>query len=108
LIQEAWLQASFSFLSLKALSMTLSKDDYKTAIVRIVEQLYSETNKPITGAVLAERLRTSLQASYTDVGYVKLSEPIHALVESQQLTRNRRVNPVRFRGLQLACEPALS
>ncbi|XZE17508.1 hypothetical protein SH449x_002782 [Pirellulaceae bacterium SH449] len=71
--------------------MTLSKDDYKSAIVRIVEQLYSETNKPITGAVLAERLRTSLQASYTDVGYVKLSEPIHELVESQQLKRNRRV-----------------
>lgn len=71
--------------------MTLSKDDYKSAIVRIVEQLYTETNKPITGAVLAERLRTSLQASYTDVGYVKLSEPIHELVESQQLTRNRRV-----------------
>ncbi len=71
--------------------MTLSKDDYKSAIVRIVEQLYTETNKPITGAVLADRLRTSLQASYTDVGYVKLSEPIHELVESQQLTRNRRV-----------------
>ncbi len=71
--------------------MTLSKDDYKSAIVQIVEQLYSETNKPITGAVLAERLRTSLQASYTDVGYVKLSEPINELVESQQLTRNRRV-----------------
>ncbi len=71
--------------------MTLSKNDYKSAIVQIVEQLYSETNKPVTGAVLAERLRTSLQASYTDVGYVKLSEPIHELVESKQLTRNRQV-----------------
>jgi hypothetical protein len=71
--------------------MTPSKDEYKSAIVRIVEQLYTETKKPITGAVLAERLRTSLQVSYTDVGYVKLSEPIHELVESQQLTRNRLV-----------------
>lgn len=71
--------------------MTLSKDAYKSEIVRIVEQLYSETEKPTTGAVLAERLRTSLQASYKDVGYAKLSEPINELVESQQLWRNRRV-----------------
>lgn len=71
--------------------MTLSKDDYKSAMARIVEQLSTETNKPISGAVLVERLRTSLQSLYTAVGYVKLSEPIHGLVESRQLTRYRRV-----------------
>jgi len=71
--------------------MSLSKDSCKTAILQIVNELFDASNKPVTGAILAEKLRVSLQASCKEAGYEKLSEPINELVKSGQLTRNHHV-----------------
>ena len=68
----------------------MSKDSLKSAIVQIVSDLFHASNVPVTGALLAERLRRAGE-DYKDAGYLKLAEPINELVQCGQLSRNRRV-----------------
>ena len=62
----------------------------KLKIVEIVDDIFACTKKPITGAILAERLRSAGE-DYKEAGYLKLAEPINELVESGRLARNRHV-----------------
>lgn len=66
------------------------KDSLKTAIKQIVDTQYNETKAPITGALLAEKLR-SVGQDYKEAGYSKLAEPINELVQCNELSRNCRV-----------------
>ena len=55
---------------------------------------------------MAERLRSALQASYTDAGYEKLSEPVNELVESGQIARNGRVKHLELAAPSFELEAA--